>query len=296
LLSFEANELDLAREQVERALAFCKQVNIVSGVLWSQYILARVHLANGEIDTMRELCQTARQLAIQANRDQLQGRWFAALQAQANLQQGDLDAATRWAETARLIPADVPRPWDEFSYFVYVRLLLAQDRLEDAQTLLSTMERSARQGRRNRKLITICLQQALVEQALGREKQALARVEDALRLAAPQDYRRALLDEGAAILDLLPRVRHIAAAFVDSLQPSRDRTARPVRGALVEPLTNREGEILRLIAAGRSNPEIAELLYLSLNTVKWHAKNLYGKLNVRSRVEAIVRAQELDLL
>ena len=65
---------------------------------------------------------------------------------------------------------------------------------------------------------------------------------------------------------------------------------------LVEPLTDRERQILRLIAAGRSNPEIAELLYLSLNTVKWHAKNLYGKLGVGSRVEAIARAQELDLL
>ena len=70
----------------------------------------------------------------------------------------------------------------------------------------------------------------------------------------------------------------------------------PQAGALVEPLSERELEILRLIAAGRSNPEIAELLYLSLNTVKWHAKNLYGKLNVGSRIEAVARAQELELL
>ncbi len=65
---------------------------------------------------------------------------------------------------------------------------------------------------------------------------------------------------------------------------------------MIEPLTKREREIVRLIAAGRSNPEIAELLYLSLNTVKWHVKNLYGKLGVSSRVEAAARAQELGLL
>ena len=76
----------------------------------------------------------------------------------------------------------------------------------------------------------------------------------------------------------------------------RTRLLLPVLLPLVEPLTARELEILRLIAAGRSNPEIAELLYLSLNTVKWHVKNLYGKLGVSSRVEAAARAQELELL
>jgi LuxR family maltose regulon positive regulatory protein len=85
-----------------------------------------------------------------------------------------------------------------------------------------------------------------------------------------------------------------------SPQAPRDGSADSLAGvqpwSLVEPLTVRELEILRLIAAGRSNPEIAELLYLSLNTVKWHVKNLYGKLGVSSRVEAAARAQELELL
>jgi LuxR family maltose regulon positive regulatory protein len=301
LLSFEANELSLAREQAQRALALSEHINIAEGVLWGEYILARVHLANGEIDALHTVCGEARRLAFGANRP-IHGAWFAALEAQASLRQGDLAGATRWAEAAALTPADVPPRWSELPYFVYVRLLLAQKRLEEARALLNTMERSAKQGERRRNLITIYLQQALVDVQLGHEKQAYARVEDALRLAAPQDYRRALLDEGAAILDLLSRVRHIAPAFVDNLREAcpvgtagiSEKMDRP--SALVEPLTEREKEILHLIAAGRSNPEIAELLYLSLNTVKWHAKNLYGKLNVSNRVEAIARAQELDLL
>jgi len=304
LLSYEANELDLAREQVLRALDLCEQMNIGGGILLGQHILARLQLANGEIDGMRKTCQEGRQRAAQLDRAP-QGAWFAALEAQASLQQGDIAATARWAEAAELTPADAPHYWNELVYFTYVRLLLAQGQLEEARTLLATMERSARQGGRNRKLITIYLQQALVEQATGREKQALARVENGLRLAAPEDYRQAFLDEGQAMVDLLPPVRHVAPAFVDSLlEVFRDvrhegrRTKGEVRPsvALIEPLTERELEILRFIAAGRSNPEIADLLYLSLNTVKWHVRNLYGKLGVSNRVGAVARAQELGLL
>lgn len=300
-LSLEANELSLAREQALRALTLGQQAHIVDGVRWAQFILARVHLANGRVDAMREVCREARRLAGQESGDILQAS-FAALEAQASLEQGDLPPVVRWAEAAQLTPADTPHHWDEFAHFTYVRLLLAQRRFEDAQTLLSTMERSARQGRRNRKLITICLQQALVQQAVGHEKQALARVEDTLRLAVPQDYHRAFLDEGPSILALLPRLRHIAPEFVDSLLSASPQGSpgvsvdAPRPSPLLEPLTDREREILRLIAAGRSNPEIADLLYLSLNTVKWHAKNLYAKLGVSNRVQAITRAQELDLL
>jgi len=297
LLSFEANELSLAREQALRAVVLCQQGHIIDGLLWAQYVLARVHLANGELDGMREVCREARRLATQVKR--LHGAWFAALEAQASLLEEDLATATSWAAAANLTPADVPHRWNEMQYFTYVRLLLAQNRPEEARTLLATLEGSAKQGERRRSLISIYLQQALVHQALGHEKQALARVEEALRLAAPQDYRRAFLDEGVSIMGMLPRVRHIAPAFVDSLQAAGGTSAPLAQGALtelVEPLTEREVEILRLIAAGRSNPEIAELLYLSLNTVKWHAKNLYGKLGVSNRVAAITRAQELDLL
>ena len=102
----------------------------------------------------------------------------------------------------------------------------------------------------------------------------------------------------------MPAARSTAPEFVDRLLSAfAEETARPEpvrtdkgQQVLTEPLSEREAEILRLIAAGRSNPEIASLLYLSLNTVKWHIKNLYGKLSARSRVEAIARAQELDLL
>jgi LuxR family maltose regulon positive regulatory protein len=302
LLSYEANSLEEAERQVLRALDLCERANVTDGILWGKHILAQVRLASGRIDETLEICREMRQRAARLDLGPFKEAWFAALEAQVSLQQGDIATAARWAEAAKLSPADDPHHWSEAVYFTYVRLLLAQEQLEAARTLLATMERSAQQGGRNRKLITIYVQQALIERAMGREKKALARVGKGLRLAAPEAYRRAFLNEGQAIIALLPPVRHVAPAFVDSLlEAYRDegrRTKAEVRPSvsLIEPLTEREVEILRLIAAGHSNPEIAELLYLSLNTVKWHVKNLYGKLQAGNRIEAVARAQELDLL
>jgi LuxR family maltose regulon positive regulatory protein len=300
VLSYEANELERAEEQVMRALDHADRANIADGVVWGRLILARVHLARGELGQARQIAQEGRRYVT--DRDLYEGKalWFAAIEAQANLLAGDLAEATHWAEMAGFSPGDVPHHWDDPQYLTYVRVLLAQNRLEDAQKLLDTMERTASQGGRRRKLITIDLLQAAAHRAAGRTEQAVARVEKALSLAAPEGYCRAFLEEGPAIVDLLPRVRHVAPTFVSEvLEAASTKGAghpAPQPQALVEPLSGRELEILHLIAAGRTNPEIAELLYLSLNTVKWHAKNLYGKLHVGSRVEAVARARELELL
>ncbi len=297
LLSYEANQLERARQQVVPALDLAEQMNITDGILWGRQILARVHLACGDLGAARRIAQEGRRYAERL--DVYRGKvwWFSALEAEADLRQGDATAASRWVAEASLSPTDSPLHWDELVYFAYVRLLLSENRLEDAQTLLSTMELSALQGQRYRKLITIHLQQALVQHRMGQTKQALDRVERALRLAAPENYRRAFLDEGQTIVELLPRVRTAAPYFVDQvLADAGAGQAVPRAQALVEPMSERELQILRLIAAGRSNPEIADLLYLSLNTIKWHVKNIFGKLDVRSRVEAVARAQELDLL
>jgi LuxR family maltose regulon positive regulatory protein len=151
-------------------------------------------------------------------------------------------------------------------------------------------------------LLAIHTLQALAHHATGHRTTALDRLSAAVRQAAPEGYRRVFLNEGLALRRLLPQVRSQAPGFVDELlaafgQQSPMTEQKAVQSTrLLEPLTEREIQILRLIAAGRSNPEIAGQLYLSLNTVKWHVKNLYGKLQVSNRVEAAARAQELKIL
>ena len=301
-LSYEGNELDLAAEQAVRALEFSKRVNFADAVFRMQSILAQVRLAAGDLEEARQVIREGLQYADRLGMRAYHWMWFAALDAGASLQEGDLGAVARWAEAAGLSADDSPRHLEESAYALYVRFLIAQERLAEAETLLATMEDAAQAGGRRRRLITITLQQALVQQARGQGQAALARIEEALHLAAADGYRRAFLDEGPPLAALLPGARHVAPAFVDALledfagqaQVPSPKPHLPVE--LVEPLTEREQQILRLIAAGRSNPEIAQSLYLSLNTIKWHVKNLYGKLGVGSRVEAAARAQELGLL
>jgi len=300
LISYEANQLELALNQARRAVELSKQADITDGILWGLFNLAHAYFASGQIELMLETTREAQQYADRVKPGALQAAWCAALEAQVSLQQGDLDAASRWAEAAELKPEDTPHYWYEFVYFVYTRLLLVQSRHNDAENLLTAMEHTAKKGGRNRKLITIYLLQAQLLQARGKEQQAVGLVEKALRLAAPQDYRRAFLDEDKTIFNLLLQSRPIAPEFVDQILKDGGASgiSEPVRHKqpLVEPLSERELEILRLIATGRSNPEIAEVLYLSLNTVKWHVKNLYGKLEVSNRVEAVERARELNFL
>jgi LuxR family maltose regulon positive regulatory protein len=303
LLSYEANEIDLACEQVLRALDTCQRMSFTDGVFLSYYVLALVHLSNGEIDAIRKTSAQVRQYAARMDLDLPYEPWLAALEAQASLNQGDLGAATRWAEAAKLAPTDAPSPFLEAIYFVYVRVLLAQNRVQDARTLLATMERSAQEGGRHRKSVTIYLQQALVQQTLGHQAQSLVYLKDALHLAAPEAYIRAFLDEGQAIVDLLSLVRHIAPGFVD--QVLNDASAAgiepvvsqvPRAQALVEPLSERELQVLRLLAAGLTSTEVARELYIAVGTARTHIKNIYGKLGVHGRVEAVIRAQEFGLV
>ncbi len=144
-----------------------------------------------------------------------------------------------------------------------------------------------------------------MQDALGRRADALASLERALTQAEPEGYVQLFLDEGEPLAALLRRVvssgvarayaRRLLDAF-DRRAPKQEPVAAPGPSPLVEPLTERETEVLRLMAAGLSNREIADELVLAMGTVKAHLHNIYGKLGVRGRVEAAARARELHLL
>jgi LuxR family maltose regulon positive regulatory protein len=128
----------------------------------------------------------------------------------------------------------------------------------------------------------------------------------AVRLAAPDGYRRTFLDEGAVIVPLLKEVRSAAPDFVGDLLARAGRTPvdrgrgselRTVEGVgVVETLTETQQRILRLIATGMSNQQVADKLFITVGTTKWHLNQIFGRLQVRNRTEAVARARELDLL
>ena len=176
--------------------------------------------------------------------------------------------------------------------------------VDDAVRLLERLLHAAEEGGRIGSVIEILALQALAHQAQGNTSSALAPLERALSLAEPEGYVRVFVDEGPPMIRLLQEVasrgiasdsaRRLLAAF-PSARPG-DAHPSEARCEGKEPLSKREIEVLQHMAAGLTNREIAARLYLSLYTVKAHARSIYDKLDAHSRTQAAVRARELGIL
>jgi LuxR family maltose regulon positive regulatory protein len=238
---------------------------------------------------------------------------MAAWQARIWLAQDELDAASQWAKERGLDAGADPPYLHEMEYTVLARILIAQGRLADAARLLQRLLESAEpRGHASRVIETLNLQ-ALAAQARGNTTQAMTALERALALAEPGGFVRIFVDEGAPMAQLLYQAATrgmmpdytagLLAAFEGATKDEGPRTRKKVpssvvqpSSALVEPLSERELEVLQLIAGGLTNREIASRLFLSLNTVKAHTRNIYGKLGVRSRTQAVARARAFGVL
>jgi LuxR family maltose regulon positive regulatory protein len=239
------------------------------------------------------------------------------------LAQGRLDAASEWAVQRGLDTGEALNPVHELDfaslldYVVLVRILIAQSRLDEANRLLPRLLEAAEAGGRTSKSIEILMLQALACHAEGRTTQAMQALERALTLAEPESFVRVFVDEGppmerllqaAAARGMMPHYTALLlAAFEEETGDERPATKETEQrsvvrrmsasaSSLVEPLSDRELEVIHLIAEGFTNREIASRLFVSLNTVKAHTRNIYGKLDVHSRTQALARSQELGLL
>ena len=245
-------------------------------------------------------------------------RPVAALRARVWIAQGNLADALAWVRAQGLAADDELDYLHEFEHITLARLLIAravvgQDAaaLETATDLLARLLHAAEAGRRHGSVIELLMLQALVYATRGNNSAARASLERALGLAAPEGWLRIFVDEGAPMLALLqqvadaaaadglkPYIARLLAAFGQPEQPARSEPDATVSAPqpLVEPLSPRETEILALIAAGLKNQEIADQLIISLNTVLYHTKNIYGKLGVNKRALAIAKATKLGLI
>ena len=242
------------------------------------------------------------------------------------LAQGRLREALGWAHEQGLSVDDELSFLQEFEHIMLARVLIAvytRDRtdgaIHEAARLLERLEQAAEAGGRVGSAIEIGILRALAHHAQGSLAPALVALEHALRLAEPEGYVRIFVDEGPALATLLAQsaerrapndsIRHyierLLAAFPEaqSVEPgalneetAALRSTLQRSSALVEPLSARELEVLQLIAQGLSNSEISARLFLAVSTVKGHNRNIFEKLQVQRRTEAVARARELDLL
>jgi LuxR family transcriptional regulator, maltose regulon positive regulatory protein len=240
-----------------------------------------------------------------------------AERARLALAQDDLDTATRWTRTRGLGPDDEPGYPREHEYLVLARVLVARQAPGQALGLLEWLGAQAATQRRTAGLMEVRALEALARAAGGDQPGALAALAEALALAAPEGYVRVFVDEGQPMAALLRqlladrRQEHPAPAGAPRDQLARlvdafEQASLPVRGAvrrggvvvagLVEPLSARELEVLQLLAGGAPNRAIAEELVVTLDTVKRHVSNLFNKLGVANRTQAVARARELGLL
>ncbi len=233
-----------------------------------------------------------------------------AQRARLLLAQGDVAAAARWTHETGLHAEDEPRYPREPGYLVLARVLLAQERPAEALALLDRLYASAVAQDRTGSVIEAGALRALALAACGQDADAVNALAAVLALACPQGYVRVFADEGPPMAALLGRLIAAqrsgpAAAAVPLGYLARLRSAFGAEPAaphtaavpgLIDPLTSRELEVLRMLAAGKSNQAIAGELVVTLDTVKKHVSHLLGKLGAANRTEAVSRARELSLI
>ena len=308
-LRYEHGDLEGASQYLKRSKELSEHGGISEHRHRWHVAMARIKEARGDVDGALDLLDEAERLYVRSPAPDVRPR--AALKTRVWVRQGRLAEALGWVRDRGVSSDDDLSYLREFEHITLARVLIARYRrdqgessLREAMALLERLRNAAEAGERTGSLIEILALQALAHAAQGDAPRALAPLERALTLAQSEGYVRIFVDEGQAMRTLLRHAaaRGIAGSYTQELLAAFDEAAQPAYAAaqaaagLAEPLTRREGEILRLIATGMRNQEIADQLFISLATVKRHIANAYRKLGVSHRTEAVARANELNLL
>ncbi len=308
-LLYEWDDLDGALRHAERGIELSKAGGLVEAIPVGCFILSQVHLAQGNLDLAGQLIEETEQVAQRCGNEYVVAR-VAALRARLSRTHPGCMPAAQLKEP---LPPGAEGGTDYL--WELACLARAQDLIAGAQTaglekeenlhkvlaLLEQTGEGAVAAGRIANTIEILLLQAIAFQMAGDAGKALSALKQGLSLAEPGNYVRTFVDEGESMAHLLQQAlaRGIAVGYVARLLAafrSAAREASPTAKALVEPLTEREMDVLRLIAGGLSNREIADELVVAVSTVKSHVNHLYGKLDVKNRTQAVAKAQALGLL
>ena len=319
-LLYEWNDVEAALVSIKRGLDFLPWWGKTDDLCLAYTALSRIQLAQGNRTEAAGAIEKAAQLIQTCGVFSEARNAVEASQVKLWLLEGDWSSVDNWAATLekRFNSHDPFQYEDELTHITQARVFLAQNKPDEAIHLLSRLEESAQSGGRTGRLIEIMLLKALTMQRMGDSAQADIALTKSLELAKPEGYLRIFLDKGQRMQLLLAQwLAHAGAGslrnYAIHLLPQFDAEPHMMMlaqekvspavvpyastgGALVEPLSQRELEVLQLIALGMTNQEIARQLVVAPGTVKAHSASIYRKLDVANRTEAARRARQLGLL
>ncbi len=301
---YELNRLAEAEGLIRDGLSLSQKFGAPYSELWCRLLLRQAQLAqNNAADAVDPL---ATDEAIDARLLELSSQHylppamdqFEAFRAQLWANEKQLARAERWVQNAGIMLRDEPSCGKIASYLALAHAHLASGKLlPELLTLLEKIHQLASRKGHVQQIIQIELLQALSLDKLDQSQEAQSALEECLVLAESTGMTRTFLDHGFPLIRLLHRAKHpYATKLLAVIEPGIVVGLASTHGEPAEMLTEREIEVLRLYVAGLTNAAIARRLFVSQNTVKWYAKNIYLKLDVHSRAEALARAYEMDLL
>ena len=295
------NELDAAQAHAAAGIEQTRRWQNPNHLIYAHLIAGQIWRARGDLEAAE--AAVAQAAAVKSRRAVVPV--LPAMQDQLRvtlwLDRGDIAAAHRWAERQPALTEGPLSIAGALRALTMARVYLADD---DATSALRLLEQIVAETQERRDmLVRAQIWRALALRATGERAAALDALQAALAIAAPEGYVRPFLDAGAALAGLLAQIRGPERAYAVRLLdllgapvPEPHRQAASDSAALIEPLTDREHEVLAMIAEGKTNPEIAEALVVATGTVKAHTASIYRKLDVHNRTEAAARARELELL
>ncbi len=305
VLYYEWNDLSVAEQHFTAGLPLARSWNQWESLIPNTLGLARVKVAQGDLPAAMAILDAIKELPPPPIADMTKAvEVYKALLWAAS---GDREAAESWLQHNEPAPITTPDPQSEMILLEEARLQARLDHADVAMRMLEKILNSAQDQGRNHTVIQLRVLQAKLFAGQGYLGQALNALEAAVRLAAAENYIRSFVDEGETIRRLLGELRSKAslandlAAYIGQVlagfedRPQRS-TKRETTGGLPEGLSEREAEVLGLVAEGLTNQNIADRLVISITTVKTHVGNIYQKLGVTNRTQAVARAEALGLL